>query len=163
MHATRKVRGDHQMSGAAGAAFAAGRYHPAWSVGTQLIVVVAATVAAVSLLAAKGAPPSEDCSSAIRDYDRGQIVRYLRWGGDPSVWGYRGSLLHYAIKNHDLAMVRMLLDRGVDVNQMCGIPGTTDHVWWTPLSYALAEGHADIAEELRVRGGREDGGWLNIP
>jgi hypothetical protein len=38
---------------------------------------------------------------------------------------------------------------------MAGIPGTTTHISWTPLSFAKDAGYEDIAELLRQHGAKE--------
>ena len=59
-----------------------------------------------------------------------------------------GSALHGAVKPGHLAMARWLLDRGAD-------PNAPNFEGKTPLRVTLDEGHAEVAELVRGRGGHE--------
>ena len=104
----------------------------------------------------KGLPPGESFSAAIFRYNRGEIVRHLHWGGDPNQEGYRGTLLHYAVRENDAEMVRLAIRLGADVNRKSGWAGTTAHVLWTPRSFAKHLRNREIEEILRQHGGKEE-------
>jgi len=64
-------------------------------------------------------------------------VTYVDLNGD--------HLLHIAASRRDLAVVALLLDAGVDVDQL-------DDMDCTALHYAHKLGHLDVAELLKARG-----------
>jgi len=63
--------------------------------------------------------------------------------------------LHWAARNGNLRMVRMLMAHGADVN-------ATDIEGRTPLRMALHAGHKEVAEFLRQHGGTEHGLGLHF-
>ena len=59
--------------------------------------------------------------------------------------------LHFAAQNGHLEVVRLLLERGANVNAQ-----NTDELWWrerrTPLHFAAQNGHLDVVRLLLERG-----------
>lgn len=122
----------------------------------QLLIALAAVVVSASFFASRGLPPSGFFSNAMLHYDRDEIIRHLQWGGNPDAFAYHGTVMQYAISRHDLDMVMLLIERGANVNTMSGIPGTSAHICWTPLSFAKDLKQDDIVEVLRSHGAREE-------
>lgn len=65
--------------------------------------------------------------------------------------GYRGSLMHFAVRMGQEEVVRYLLSQKADINK-----GDVNDE--TPLKKAMKRGYAGIAELLRAHGGKEEPG-----
>ncbi|HUU30929.1 MAG TPA: ankyrin repeat domain-containing protein [Phycisphaerae bacterium] len=93
---------------------------------------------------------------AVKQGDPAMVKMLLDCGADPNVTGWAGlpMPLHFAAEMGNADIVRLLLEYGADVNRGDGDSRT-------PLAYARAKGHREVAELLATKGGQpEDLGKL---
>ncbi|XP_041355510.1 uncharacterized protein LOC121373125 [Gigantopelta aegis] len=78
-------------------------------------------------------------------YGYPEFVKFcLENGGDTSLKCNTDSCLHLACKSGNLKTVKILLDKGMDINQ----PGQFRR---TPIMYACRHGHLDIVNHMRLK------------
>lgn len=82
-------------------------------------------------------------------HDRVDIMEWLmRKGIDPDAVKFEEPPLISAAKLGRVSAMALLLEHGADVN-------CNDKAGWTPLRHAVANGHQQLADILRMHGGRE--------
>jgi outer membrane protein assembly factor BamB len=101
-------------------------------------------------------PPAEELFDAARRGDRARVAHLLDAGVDVNAKArYDATALMFASDRGHLDIVRLLVERGADVN-------IADTFYkFTALGMALGSGHRDVAKYLLQHGARGAGGALN--
>jgi len=112
---------------------------------THLAVAAGALAVTAAFFLARGAPPSEDFLTAVRNADVAQVKRYLRWGPEAAASPSRMLPLHTACHcttTRRVEVVRLLLDAGANAN-------ARNEYGMTPLHWAVAQSEdSDSSESL---------------
>jgi ankyrin repeat protein len=82
---------------------------------------------------------------AVKQGNLAMVETLIRSGADMNIGGGGMTALSWAARNGREDMVRLLLDKGAEINQ-------GDQAFKTPLAYAKEAGHAAIADLLSARG-----------